>query len=466
MTNNLISKTMVLAALCAMVSASVAVAQSEPSNDKPITRQEFNKFLEEFQQFRGEYIQLKQENVELRKELTELKADTTELKAGGGDTPKVDWQARFESMASQQRQSILDDVREELRDATDPLLPGASNFALGGSAVVTFQDRDGVDSTFGATFAPILLWKPTDKLLLETQIEFGLSGDETEVELGQFQLSYLVNDYITVGAGRFLIPFGTFWERWHPPWINKMATMPLMYMRGLMGESGLGVQVRGGFRVGETKLNYAAYYVNGPDLRSSSFASAGDLGFENFKDNNNNKTFGGRVGVFPVPELELGYSFLSGRVGDSGSRLSGVDTFTQGVDFSYNKEIKKIKGRLDVRAEAIWVNTDRAIFIGPFDPFTFDNKRNGWFVQGAYRPTLSEVTFGNGIELKNVEFVVRYDQVREPGPGVSGADHNQWTLGLDYWIQPNIVWKVAYLRDDVRGDDDQDGFFMQFAVGL
>jgi hypothetical protein len=451
---------MILVSLCLSDASPARAAQDESKDDAPLTRREFAKFLQEYRQFQGEYVKLKQENEKLRAEVAELKSDAD------GAPPAEDWDARFDSFASQQRELILDDLREELRDVTEPLLPGVSNYELGGSAVVTYQDRDKVDSTFGATVAPILLWKPTDKLLLETQIEFSLSGEETEVGLGQFQISYLVNDYVTLGAGRFLIPFGNFWERWHPPWINKLATMPLVYERGLTGESGLGVQVRGGFPIGNAKMNYAAYYVNGPDFNSSTLRSAGTLGFENFRDNNNGKTFGGRVGFLPIPELELGYSFLTGRVGDSGSQFRGVDTFVHGVDLSYNREIEEIKGRVDFRAEAVWVDTDRAIFTGPFDPFTFDNKRNGWFVQGAYRPTLSDVTFGDGIALKNLEFVVRYDQLRESGPGTRGADHDQLTLGVDYWIQPNIVWKVAYMRDDVRGDKDQDGLFMQFAVGF
>ncbi len=455
--HNVLSVTLVLS--CAFAWAPLAVAQETSPDDEPLTRQEFKQFLEEYRQFRGEYVQLQKQNELLRREVEELKA-------GVGGAPEKDWQTQLQALVSQQRESILENVREELRDVTHPLLPGESNFAIGGSAAVTFQDRDNVDSTFGARIAPILLWKPTDRLLLETQIEFGLTSDETDVELGQFQISYLLNDYATIGAGKFLIPFGTFWERWHPPWINKMPTMPLMYMRGLMGETGLGVQLRGGFPLGNAKMNYAAYYVNGPDFKSTSLSSAGRLGFDNFRDNNNDKTFGGRIGFLPIPELELGYSFLKGRAGDSGSRFRGVDTFIHGIDLSYNREIRAIKGRLDVRAEAIWVDTDRVVFTGPFDPFTFDNKRNGWFVQGAYRPTLTDFQFGDRIELKNMEFVVRYDQLRESGPGTLGADHDQLTLGFDYWIQPNIVWKTAYTRDDVHGGDDEDGVFMQFAVGF
>ncbi len=444
----------------------VLVALQEADDDAPLTRREFEKFLEDYRQFQGEYRQVKQENESLRQELAELKAGISDASAVDSAASAASMELRLDQFASQQRKSILEDMREELRDVTEPLMPGLLNFALGGTGVVTYQDRDGVDSTFGAVFAPILMWKPTDRILVETQIEFGLSGEDTEVGLSQFQVSYLLNDYVTIGAGKFLTPFGNFWERWHPAWVNKLPVMPLVYERGLIGETGLGVQARGGFGIGDSKFNYAAYYVNGPNFRDSSISSAGKLGFNNFRDNNNNKAFGGRIGYLPIPELELGYSFLTGRVGSSGSSSSGVDMFAHGIDFSYAREFQAIKGRLDLRAEAVWTDTDRVVFTGPFDPFTFDNKRNGWFVQAAYRPTLSSFMLGEGIELKNMEFVARYDQLRESGPGTRGADHNQMTLGLDYWIRPNIVWKAAYMRDDVRGDKDSDGFVMQFAFGL
>ena len=459
MTNIHYSRAATLAVLAAIALAPLAVAQEQPSGDEPLTRREFAKFLEEYRQFQADYGKLRQENEQLR-------AEVAELKAGTRGAPSGDWQANFEAFAALERESILEEVREELRDTTDSLLPGTTHFVLGGAGVVTFQDRQNVDSTFGVGIAPTLLWKPTDRLLLEAEIALGLTSDETFIELDYAQVSYLVNDYVTITGGKFLTPFNTFWERWHPSWINKSATIPLMYERGLVGPTGLGVQVRGGFPVGKTKLNYAVYYVNGPDFENTSFGTAGKLGFENFRDNNNSKSFGGRIGFLPIPELELGYSFLTGRVGDSGSRFNGIDTFIHGVDLSYAREFEEIKGRLDLRAEAIWVDTDRAIFTGPFEPFTFDNKRNGWFVQAAYRPTLSDFTFWDGLELKNTEFVLRYEQLRESGPGTRGADHDRLTLGINYWIRPHIVWKAAYSHDSVSGDKDENGFFMQLAFGF
>ena len=372
---------------------------------------------------------------------------------------------KSEPIGDQERAAVIAQLMEEFEVEMDPLLHGLTNFVISGAAVVGFQDRDNSDSTFGVGIAPVFLWKPTDRLFFETEIAFGLGREETEVELDYAQVSYIINDYLTIGGGKFLLPFGTFWERWHPSWINKLPTMPLLYERGLVGSSGLGVQLRGGVPIGPTKINYAAYLINGPDFNTS-FVSAGRLGFANHRDNNNNKSFGGRIGFLPIPELEFGGSLLSGRVGSSSGADHGVDTLALGIDLSYAREIDAIKGRLDLRAEYVWVNTDDAIFAGPVELFTFNNRRNGWFVQAAYRPTQVDVRLGDRIELKNFEFALRYDQLRQPGPDRLGVDRDQITFGIDYWILPNAVLKTGYVFDDAHGGEERDGFFVQMAVSF
>ena len=241
----------------------------------------------------------------IQEENSQLRQQVRGLLPENAVPQQVDWEAKFETRIFAERDAMMERVRDEFGPTLDALSPGLTNIALGGAAVVTFQNREGVDSTFGVGVAPVILWKPTDRLLLEAEIAFGLTADDTFVELDYAQMSYLVNDYVTIGAGKFLTPFGTFWERWHPSWINKAATMPLIYERGLVGPTGLGVQVRGGFPIGKTKLNYAAFYVNGPDFDNTSFGTAGNLDFENFRDNNNSKSYGGRVGFLPVPSSLL-----------------------------------------------------------------------------------------------------------------------------------------------------------------
>ncbi len=446
----------VVALTCVFLISASAAAQQDAAGDTPVTRDEFARFLEDYKRLTSDVAKLQEDNERLKQEISELK--------GKGAAPSgVDWETEFEERAEQEREAIMERVRQEFGGTLDSLSPGLTNFTFGGFATVNYQDRRNSDSTFSAMMAPIILWKPSDELFFEAEVHLMLGEDETHVDLGYAHMSYLVNDYLTLGTGKFLLPFGTFNERTHPSWINKLPTAPLV--TGLVGESGLGVQARGGFPIGSSKLNYSVYYINGPEFLDGP-SNAGRLGFGRNLDNNNGKTFGARVGFLPIPELEIGYSFLTGRTGDSGGIYRKQDTVMHGLDFAYAREFDALKGRLDLKAEVAWADTDDAIFVGPFKPFTFDNKSNGWYVQAAYRPTKVDLKLGNTIELRNFEFVLRYDQLRRPGPKTLGVDRDQITLGLDYWILPNVVMKAAYLFDDSHGGKDQDGFFLQMAVGF
>ncbi len=455
------SRYIVLVVSCWLfVSVSTVSAQPDPAGGQALTKEEFATFLKEYRSFQADQAKYRSENQQLRTELTTVKSELSEL--------KEQRTAQTENAFSLQRQILLQEVRAEIKDATEPLLPGLNNIAFGGFATVNYQDRQNTDSTFGGMIAPILLWKPTDRLFFEAEVHIALGETESHLDLGYAHLSYLVNDYLTVGAGKFLLPFGTFQERLHPSWINKLPTAPMA--TGLLGESGLGVQARGGMSIGSSKINYVVYYINGPSFQETR-QLAGSLAFNRNADNNNSKSFGGRFGFLPIPEMELGVSLLRGRVGNSGSANNKVDSLAVGVDFAYAREFEAIKGRLDLRGEFTWVDTDDVIFAGPFNAFTFDNKRHGWYVQAAYRPTLMDVKLGDQIELKNLEFIIRYDSVRKPGPSKqgfdrAGIDRNQITLGLDYWIKPNVVLKTAYVFDNAHGDRDQDGFFVQLGIGF
>ena len=107
-------------------------------------------------------------------------------------------------------------------------------------------------------------------------------------------MSYLLNDYVTLGAGKFLNPGNYFIERIHPAWINKLPDRPLSMVGDtrIQASQQLGFQVRGGLPLGPTRGEYAFYGSNGPTMRAD-----GTLKFSNFDDDNNNKAVGGHVGI-------------------------------------------------------------------------------------------------------------------------------------------------------------------------
>jgi hypothetical protein len=97
-----------------------------------------------------------------------------------------------------------------------------------------------------------------------------------------------------------------------------------------------------------------------------------------------------------------------------------------------------------------------AIGVGPL---TFSNNRNGGYVQLSYRP--SRV---NNF-LRDFEGVVRFDDLIQRKTPV-GFDEKRWTFGLDYWLTPSTVVKLAYEIDSRHGDENQNAIMLQVATGF
>src|SRR6266852_3982686 len=110
------------------------------------------------------------------------------------------------------------------------------------------------------------------------------------------QMSYVLNDYMTIGAGKFLNPTDYFVERQHMGWVNKLPDKPLAVYDGLMPETELGAQLRGVIPIGPTKLEYAAFVANAPDLIMTPDDTLGTLDFENFDNAGGHVALGGHVG--------------------------------------------------------------------------------------------------------------------------------------------------------------------------
>ena len=127
---------------------------------------------------------------------------------------------------------------------TEPFNPSKTQFMIRGyghTGLNTMSNDDETESSYvGSAFAPIFLFKHSDKLLFEAELEFVLEGNELEVGLEYADVMYVLNKNMTVRAGKFLLPFGTFMERLHPAWINRLPTTPLGYGHdGIAPSSGI-----------------------------------------------------------------------------------------------------------------------------------------------------------------------------------------------------------------------------------
>ncbi len=423
---------------------------------------------------RAEYDKLKAEHEAMKQELEALKTAVRQMANGAAAAAPAEGPAPAEKQGEGKQvasaapsQAATDELRQEvetLKTQVKETSPGTTKFLLAGYGTAGFTARSGEDPSFDATFNALFLYKLTDRLFFEGEMELEFEDNSTTINLEVAQASYLLNDYMTIGVGRFLNPMDFFVERQHMNWVNKLPDKPLAVYDGLFPESQLGAQLRGVIPLGPTKLEYVGFVANAPDLITTfdDPSAVGMLAFPNTANFGGHVAVGGHIGFIPIPQLEIGYGIQRSKVGP---RDTAVENILQSADFNYVSDSPHLKGLINFRAQWGWSHVGHFVYdldgSQGFGPFSFNNNRNGGYVQMAYRPTHID----NDI-IKNFEPVVRYDRLNQLHTP-AGFDEERLTLGLNYWVTPSAVIKAAYEFDDKNGGArDQDAFMMQVAVGF
>ncbi len=365
-----------------------------------------------------------------------------------------------------------------------------NRFLLTGYGFTTYIDSDapGQPESFNVGFVPIFLYRVGDKFLFEAELEFELEDDEVETEVEYAQIDWLAHDNATVVMGKYLTPFGTFIEKLHPAWINKLPTFPLPYQHGqsLIPFNQTGFQVRGGVPLGDgyRRLTYSVYVSNGfqesahghseeaveppvddheeeeeddHGLRSARLLDEDPEGDEHgeeeeeliFLDNssfngNGETAVGGRVSVIPARGFEIGVSYLSGSYDELGEQ----DSTATGFDFHYHHDL------FDLRAEWLDTETERG-FADDGDPLR-DQDVESWYVQPALRLSVIPAYAFNKLEL--VARVANLDW--------GAGDQDQTSVGLNYYFTGSSILRVAWERLEETGHPSEDAINLMFALGF
>lgn len=425
---------------------------------------------------RAEYDKLRAEHEAMKTELEALKTTVRQMANGMAPPVPAEGPSTPTATAPEGKQVVSGSppppaATEELRQEVETLkaqvketFPGSTKFLVAGYGTSTFESKSGEDPFFDATLNAFFLWKLSDRLLFEGEVEFEFEDGDTTTNLEIAQASYLLNDYMTIGVGRFLNPMNYFVERQHMGWVNKFPDKPLAVYDGLLPESDIGAQLRGVIPIGPTKLEYAAFIANAPDLVTTfdDPTAVGMLNFGNTANHGGHVAVGGHVGFLPIPQLEVGYGVRRSEVGP---RDHAVEAVLQSADFNYVQDSPLLKGLVNVRAQWVWSHVGHFVYDPNsqegFGPFEFNNNRNGGYAQVSYRPTHID----NDV-IKNFEPVVRYDRFNQLHTPV-GFDEERWSFGLDYWLTPSAVIKAAYEVDNKNGGfRNQNAFMLQVAVGF
>ena len=372
-------------------------------------------------------------------------------------------------------------------------------FVLSGYGDVSYQDSDFDNSAFSGKFVPIFLFQLNDKIHVESEIEFSIGEDgETETELEYADIHYFLTDRTTITAGKFLLPFGQFGPNLHPSWINRLPSAPGIYgghggnglMSGvlpILSDQGVGFQYS--LNLGQrAKVFVDLYGVNGFAAETEEHGDEGEGGeegdihdeepaddhglafpeieFESTSgDNNDNKAFGGRVALAFLPQIEIGASFYRSKYDDG----DDLEFNASALDINWLGQFWSLRGEyVRTNAEAfIELVDDHADEAGEDEPDEHDGEsedvtlqkssfdRNGWYLQVAWQLRQLSIPRLNPLEL-----VVRTSRTREVDAG------KRWTVGLNYWLSPSAVLKLAYEDTEMNDGRDDTRVFLQLSYGF
>ncbi len=268
--------------------------------------------------------------------------------------------------------------------------------------------------------APVLALPLGPHLLIEARTDLrGLyqQNNETGPFHGSFtatleylQADYIVNRHLTITAGRFLTPFGTYNERLTPLWIRNFQDAPIIFAIGTRTSgSSDGVMVRGNL--------FANHTV---DVNSTTFFSAKRTAGQ-FQAA---RAVGERIDVYlPGKRLELGASaerFLQSTSFEKPHRNSG------GVDLWW----MPWRSPLQIRSE-----------------YAHGPHAEGYWVEASYR--LSQLGGPNSI-VGRLEPAFRMQQAFRlspgPGDGLPSANTKQADFAFDYHLPHEVRLNTSYSR--------------------
>jgi hypothetical protein len=222
--------------------------------------------------------------------------------------------------------------------------------------------------------------------------------------LAYLQLDYVANSHLTVVAGEYLTPFGTYNERLTPIWIGNLQDVPLIFNLGVGTGSSVGGQVRGSVvSTHRFSVAYAAYY------------SAGSAN-QNFHSDH---LWGGRTSIYlPEQRLELGASY---------TRMpNGVPTNNIGTHAWWEPGNSSFK----LRSE-----------------YAHSSHSQGYWLETDYR--LARFG-GEDTPLGRLEPLFRWQQASRNSPdskdGLPSADTERVDFGLDYHLPHEMRINTSYSR--------------------
>lgn len=263
---------------------------------------------------------------------------------------------------------------------------------------------------------------------------------EGRVEAQQAWISFFSSEGFRLKLGLFLVPFGKYNQqgRAHETFfiqipLNVAYTFPSRWRDiGALAEGRIGTLV------------YALYIGNGLsegiDLREG----------QQFRDNNDNKGMGGRLGWALSQSFEVAYSLYQGKV-DAGNQRNSV---LKCIDVTWNP-----------REFQLLAEITRGDIENP-DGFP-KGRSEGYFIQASlpiskFYPVVSYQKLKYSDSFHGQGFMAP----DFPGAGIQ-LDQFRWTFGLVFFPIPNVLLKLEYQLDqDKLTDQKSSALTLQAALSF
>jgi hypothetical protein len=288
--------------------------------------------------------------------------------------------------------------------------------------------RGGFALNLAATVSP--------KLDVRGQVEWRQDGAEHEVELDYGFAAYRLTRSLELRAGKVQHPFGWYSEVFEVGTVRPFLDLPqsIYGPNGFVSEAYVGVGVHGRvLSTGRFEIDYSAYAggIETDEQDPGIEYLVGNVPEDRPEPGNQVDAVGGRVIIStPVTGLRVGISALTDRPAD---RAEGTRRYDVGVQAEYMSD------RLWLRGELAQKNHP-----GDLNVIEAGASSIGGYVEAAYFVT------------PHWQAALQYEGLTTRLPvSVSPAlrslqHHRAWTVGLDYWLSPDLVFKASFQR--IRGN--------------
>ncbi|MGR3219290.1 MAG: porin, partial [Candidatus Anammoxibacter sp.] len=281
----------------------------------------------------------------------------------------------------------------------------------------------------------LTLWFGMDifrNLSFTSEVEFEDGFKEFTFEKFEFDWNIFKN-LATFKFGKFIYPFGIERLVEDAPF-NKLISRPSPFKRIIPGTySDNGIELYGIIPLISTiQLKYELALTAG-------LSGPSRKGEQNFDENNDSKTIGGRLGLVLFPGLEIGSSYSTGKYDDNErSRLDFI-----GFDLAFQK------GGFELRGEYIRGNVESSDKIAE----SFD--RDGYYLQMSYKymPEFNHLRF--------LEGVVRFDSVDPNDLVTNESDTDRVSFGINYSPMEHIELKLEYVLENEATENLEKNLLFQ-----